>query len=56
VKYVVYVFLQLWYLVWLGVFISSLVRQDPNPWALVLFLLGFLLWVRFVSKDGKLWG
>jgi uncharacterized membrane protein YraQ (UPF0718 family) len=53
-KYFWYVFLQAWYLIAFGVFVSSLVRRDPDPWSLILCLIGVLLWVRLVRKDGRL--
>jgi hypothetical protein len=34
-KYLMYAFLQLWYLIWGVVFISSMLRNAANPWALI---------------------
>jgi hypothetical protein len=55
-KYIMYVLLQVWFLFWGAVFVWSLVQRNANPLALVLCIVGMLLWARFVNKDGKLWG
>jgi cbb3-type cytochrome oxidase subunit 3 len=52
-KHFLYHFLQAWYLIWFGVFISSVERQADNLFALVMCVVGFILWVRYVNKEGR---
>jgi hypothetical protein len=46
-------FLYVWVIGWGALFITSAYNHVANPWALIMCLLGLILWAFFGSKDGR---